>query len=79
MGVYTGLYPDRVLSKVFQTVSLIGISLPTFLIGILLILFFGVTLRWLPISGRGTPLHYLMPAFCLSLWPVAAEVASATA
>ena len=53
MGVYTGLYPDRVLSKVFQAISLIGISLPTFLIGILLILFFGVILRWLPTFGRG--------------------------
>ncbi len=53
MGVYTGLYPDRVLSKVFQTISLIGISLPTFLIGILLILFFGVLLSWLPTFGRG--------------------------
>ena len=46
MGVYTGLYPDRILSKVFQAVSLIGIALPTFLIGILLILFFGVLLGW---------------------------------
>ena len=53
MGVYTGLYPDRLLSKVFQTVSLIGIALPTFLIGILLILFFGVILGWLPTFGRG--------------------------
>ena len=53
MGVYTGLYPNRILSKVFQTVSLIGIALPTFLIGILLILFFGVLLGWLPTFGRG--------------------------
>jgi peptide/nickel transport system permease protein len=53
MGVYTGLYPDRVLSKFFQAISLIGISLPTFLIGILLILFFGVMLNWLPTFGRG--------------------------
>jgi peptide/nickel transport system permease protein len=53
MGVYTGLYPDRILSKIFQMVSLIGISLPTFLIGILLILFFGVLLGWLPTFGRG--------------------------
>ena len=53
MGVYTGLHPDRGLSKIFQAVSLIGISLPTFLIGILLILFFGVLLRWLPTFGRG--------------------------
>ena len=53
MGVYTGLYPDRILSKVFQAISLIGIALPTFLIGILLILFFGVILGWLPTFGRG--------------------------
>lgn len=53
MGVYTGLFPNKALSKFFQTVSLIGISLPTFLIGILLILFFGVILGWLPTFGRG--------------------------
>ncbi len=53
MGVYTGLHPERWLSKFFLTVSLIGISLPTFLIGILLILFFGVILGWLPTNGRG--------------------------
>ncbi len=53
MGVYSGLYPNRLLSKLFQTISLIGISLPTFLIGILLILVFGVMLGWLPTFGRG--------------------------
>ena len=36
-----------------MTISLVGVSLPTFLIGILLILFFGVILRWLPTFGRG--------------------------
>src|SRR4051812_27114138 len=53
MGVYSGLKRDSVLAKVFQTVSLIGISLPTFLIGILLIYLFAVTLGWLPSYGRG--------------------------
>jgi peptide/nickel transport system permease protein len=52
-GVYTGLYPKSWLSQVFLTVSLMGISLPTFLIGILLILVFGVYLGWLPTFGRG--------------------------
>jgi peptide/nickel transport system permease protein len=53
MGVYSGLKRDSLLAKVFQTVSLIGISLPTFLIGILLIYLFAVTLGWLPSYGRG--------------------------
>ena len=53
MGVYTGLYPRHWTSRLFQAVSLIGISLPTFLIGILLIYLFAVTLGWLPSFGRG--------------------------
>lgn len=53
MGVYTGIHRDSFLSKLFLTTSLIGISLPTFLIGILLIYLFGVTLKWLPFPGRG--------------------------
>ena len=42
MGVYTGIHRDSWLSKIFLTVSLIGVSLPTFLIGILLIYIFSV-------------------------------------
>ncbi|CEJ10366.1 ABC transporter permease [Phreatobacter sp. AB_2022a] len=52
MGVYSGLKPHSILSKLFQTVSLIGISLPTFLIGILLIFIFPVTLGVLKSFGR---------------------------
>jgi len=84
MGVYTGLRRDGVLSKIFMALSLIGVSLPTFLIGILLILFFGVVLRWLPTFGRGEVVAIgwwttglltvsgikalLMPAFTLALF-----------
>jgi peptide/nickel transport system permease protein len=53
MGVYSALKRDSVLSKAFQAMSLIGVSLPTFLIGILLIFLFSVTLGWLPSYGRG--------------------------
>jgi peptide/nickel transport system permease protein len=52
MGVYTGLKPHSWLARLFQLVSLIGISLPTFLIGILLIFTFSVSLGWLPSFGR---------------------------
>ena len=53
MGVFTALRRESFLSKLFLTVSLIGISLPTFLIGILLIFLFAVILQWLPSFGRG--------------------------
>jgi peptide/nickel transport system permease protein len=84
MGVYTGLKPRSWLSQLFLTVSLIGISLPTFLIGILMILVFGVWLGWLPTFGRNgvvdlgfwstsflTPQGWasiIMPAFTLALF-----------
>jgi len=53
MGIYTALHRNGFWSRAFMTLSLIGISLPTFLIGILLILVFGVILQWLPTFGRG--------------------------
>ena len=53
MGVYTGLYPKHWSSRLLQTVSLLGVSLPPFLLGILLILVFAVMLHWLPSFGRG--------------------------
>ena len=53
MGVYTALRRKGVLANLFLAVSLVGVSLPTFLIGILLILVFAVLLGWLPSYGRG--------------------------
>jgi peptide/nickel transport system permease protein len=53
MGVYAALRRGTFLSQLFMTVSLLGVSLPTFLIGILLILVFAVMLGWLPSFGRG--------------------------
>jgi peptide/nickel transport system permease protein len=53
MGVYAALHRRGWLSHLFLALSLIGVSLPTFLIGILLILVFSVELGWLPSFGRG--------------------------
>ena len=53
MGVYTALRRKGLLSNLFLAISLVGVSLPTFLIGILLILLFAVQLGWLPSYGRG--------------------------
>ncbi|MFZ4285984.1 ABC transporter permease [Variovorax sp. HJSM1_2] len=53
MGVYAALRRGRMLSHLFMMFSLLGVSLPTFLIGILLILVFSVWLGWFPSFGRG--------------------------
>jgi peptide/nickel transport system permease protein len=53
LGVYTAIHRNGLLSHAILSVSLIGVSLPTFLIGIGLIWLFAVELRWLPSFGRG--------------------------
>nr|WP_319516902.1 ABC transporter permease [uncultured Cohaesibacter sp.] len=84
LGVYTALHRDSIVSKLIMTGSLIGVSLPTFLIGILMILLFGVVWRVLPTFGRGDVVHLgwwstglltktglesiIMPAFTLALF-----------
>jgi peptide/nickel transport system permease protein len=84
MGVYTALRRRGFLSNVLLAISLLGVSLPTFLIGILFILFFAVLLGWLPSYGRGDVVtlgwwttglltadgwkHLLLPAFTLALF-----------
>ena len=84
MGVYSALRRNSFLSHVFMTISLIGVSLPTFLIGILLILLFAVVLGWFPSFGRGDTvkfgwwtsglltkdgwLHIVLPAITLAVF-----------
>jgi peptide/nickel transport system permease protein len=53
LGILSALKPNGVLSRLIQSVTLIGVSMPTFVTGLLLILVFAVDLRWLPSSGRG--------------------------
>jgi peptide/nickel transport system permease protein len=53
LGVLCALRPDGIVARAVQAVSLIGISTPTFVTGIVLILVFAVTLGWLPSFGRG--------------------------
>jgi len=68
--VRVGRFWDGV-GKVF---SLLGLSLPSFWVGLVLILFFSVYLEWLPSSGSGTALHLLMPAFALGWYFAAAHM-----
>ncbi len=53
MGVYAGIKRDSWLAHTMQVVSLVGVSIPSFLTGIILILIFSVELNWLPAFGRG--------------------------
>jgi peptide/nickel transport system permease protein len=58
MGVFAALRRGTVLSQVFMAMSLLGVALPTFLIGILLILVFAVGLGWFPSFGRGDVVQF---------------------
>ena len=53
LGLYAGLYPDNKVSKGIMAASIFGFSLPTFWVGLMLIMLFAVELRWLPATGRG--------------------------
>jgi peptide/nickel transport system permease protein len=59
LGLYAGLKPDSVLSKTIMAGSILGFSLPTFWVGLLLIMVFAVQLGWLPSTGRGPTVDVL--------------------
>ena len=87
MGVYAALRRGTLSSQALMTLSLLGVSLPTFLIGILLILLFAVILKWLPSFGRGDVValgawtsgiltvdglkHLILPSITLALFQLA--------
>lgn len=54
MGAVSAVSPRSLTSRIFMTTSLLGMSLPPFFVGLLLIMLFSVTLGWLPSYGRGT-------------------------
>ena len=59
LGLYAGLRPDSPVSKAIMAGSILGFSLPTFWVGLMLILVFAVQLGWLPASGRGPTTEFL--------------------
>ncbi len=95
LGVYAGYRPDSALSKAIMAISVLGFSVPTFWIGLVLILIFAVTLGWLPAGGRGETArlfgvewsfltldglkHLFLPALNLSLFKFAMMVRLARA
>jgi peptide/nickel transport system permease protein len=86
LGLYAGMRPDGILGRTIMAGSILGFSLPTFWVGLMLIMVFAVQLGWLPSTGRGTTAaflgvqwsfltwdglrHMLMPALNLSLFNI---------
>ncbi len=73
-GILAAVRVDRWWDRFGKIFVLLGLSLPSFWVGLVLILFFSVYLGWLPSSGAGTPLHVIMPAFALGWFFAAAHM-----
>jgi peptide/nickel transport system permease protein len=76
-GAVAALNRGTLIDRSLMIVSVLGYSLPTFFLGVLLILLFSLTLRWLPSSGTGTIFHLIMPALTLGAF-IAATLARFT-
>jgi peptide/nickel transport system permease protein len=68
LGMYAGLKPESWLSKTIMAGSILGFSLPTFWVGLLLILVFAVQLGWLPSTGRGPTVELLGMKLSILHW-----------
>jgi ABC-type dipeptide/oligopeptide/nickel transport system permease component len=71
-GILAAVRVGRFWDSAGKVFALLGLSLPSFWVGLVMILIFSVYLGWLPSSGAGTPLHLIMPAFALG-WYFAAS------
>lgn len=69
-GVVAALRPNTVLDYGTMIGALIGVSVPSFWLGLLLILAFSVQLGWLPVGGKGTLLHLILPAITLGAFSI---------
>jgi peptide/nickel transport system permease protein len=94
-GIIAGLYPDSIIGRGIMAGSILGFSLPTFWVGLMLIMLFSVMLGWLPASGRGDTVgflgvqvsfltwdgltHIFLPAFNLALFKMSLVIRLARA
>ncbi len=68
LGVLAALRPNTLIDRIAMTLAVLGQALPTFWLGLLLIVLFGLVLRWLPISGTDTWMHFILPSFVLGYY-----------
>lgn len=74
LGILAATRPGRALDRLLVTTSLLGLSVPQFWLGLILIIVFGVELGWLPTAGTGTWKHLVLPSVTLAL-PAAGRMA----
>jgi peptide/nickel transport system permease protein len=67
LGLLAAARPGTWVDRGSVGFALLGVSMPSFWLGPLLIILFAIELRWLPVSGRGTPAHLVLPALTLGL------------
>ena len=70
LGMAAALRPNSWIDRFALGFAVIGMAMPTFWFGLVLIIVFGVTLHWLPVSGTGTAAHFVMPAIALSYYSI---------
>lgn len=70
MGTVAAFTKRKWLSNFVVFLATIGVSMPGFLLSVLLLLLFGVVLQWLPFVGLGSPLHYILPAAGMAFYPI---------
>jgi ABC-type dipeptide/oligopeptide/nickel transport system permease component len=68
LGILAAVRPNSWVDRLALTIAVFGQALPSFWFGLLLMIFFGLTLRWLPVSGTGDFEHYIMPALTLAYY-----------
>lgn len=71
LAVLAALRPGGVLDRLAVAVASIGVAMPAFWLGLLLILLFAATLRWAPAYGAGSPAHLVLPAITIGVWVTA--------
>jgi oligopeptide transport system permease protein len=69
-GIISALTKSRLVNSAVTVFATLGVSIPSFLLALMLMIVFGVILGWVKLVGLDTPLHYVLPASALALYPI---------
>ena len=68
LGVLAAVYANSWIDRIALAIAVVGQALPNFFFALILVMIFSITLRWLPVSGSGTWLHFIMPTIALGYY-----------